>query len=45
MRIGVGRGNWIQIVSGKGWFTIPRLYSPLGCGDGARFGIVCFFNP
>jgi hypothetical protein len=21
--------NWIQTVSGKGWFTILRLYSPL----------------
>ncbi|CRI63653.1 conserved hypothetical protein [Thiocapsa sp. KS1] len=26
---GVGRGNWIQTVPGKGWFTILRLYSPL----------------
>ncbi len=25
---GVGRGNWIQTVPGKGWFTILRLYSP-----------------
>ena len=22
-------GNWIQPAPGKGWFTIPRLYSPL----------------
>ena len=22
-------GNWIQTVSGKKWFTIPRLYGPL----------------
>ena len=26
---GVPRGNWIQTVQGKGWFTILRLYSPL----------------
>ena len=26
---GVPRGNWIQTVSGKGWNTILRLYSPL----------------
>ena len=26
---GVERGNWIQTVPGKGWFTILRLYSPL----------------
>jgi len=26
---GAGRGNWIQTVPGKGWFTILRLYSPL----------------
>jgi hypothetical protein len=26
---GVGRGNWIQTVPGKGWFAILRLYSPL----------------
>ena len=26
---GVKRGNWIQTLSGKGWFTILRLYSPL----------------
>ena len=26
---GVARGNWIQTVPGKGWFTILRLYSPL----------------
>jgi hypothetical protein len=26
---GVQRGNWIQTVPGKGWFTILRLYSPL----------------
>jgi hypothetical protein len=25
----VKRGNWIQTVPGKGWFTILRLYSPL----------------
>ncbi len=23
-------GNWIQTTSNKGWFTILRLYSPLG---------------
>jgi hypothetical protein len=26
---GVERGNWIQTVPGKGWFTLLRLYSPL----------------
>ena len=26
---GVPRGNWIQTVPGKGWFTILRLYGPL----------------
>jgi hypothetical protein len=26
---GVKRGNWIQTVPGKGWFTWLRLYSPL----------------
>jgi hypothetical protein len=26
---GVSRGNWIQTVPGKGWFTILRLYGPL----------------
>lgn len=26
---GVPRGNWIQSVPGKGWFTLLRLYSPL----------------
>jgi hypothetical protein len=26
---GVARGNWIQTIPGKGWFTILRLYSPL----------------
>jgi len=25
---GVKRGNWIQTLPGKGWFTILRLYSP-----------------
>jgi hypothetical protein len=25
----VKRGNWIQTVPGKGWFTLLRLYSPL----------------
>ncbi|MEH2497247.1 hypothetical protein V1294_003726 [Bradyrhizobium sp. AZCC 1678] len=25
----VPRGNWIQTMPGKGWFTILRLYSPL----------------
>jgi len=25
----VKRGNWVQTVPGKGWFTILRLYSPL----------------
>jgi hypothetical protein len=27
--VGVKRGNWIQTMPGKGWFTILRLYSPL----------------
>ena len=26
---GIARGNWIQTIPGKGWFTIIRLYSPL----------------
>lgn len=26
---GVERGNWVQTMPGKGWFTILRLYSPL----------------
>jgi hypothetical protein len=26
---GVARGNWIQTMPGKGWFTLLRLYSPL----------------
>jgi len=26
---GVPRGNWIQTMPGKGWWTILRLYSPL----------------
>ena len=26
---GVVRGNWIQTMPGKGWFTILRLYGPL----------------
>jgi hypothetical protein len=26
---GVRRGNWIQTMPGKGWFTILRFYSPL----------------
>jgi hypothetical protein len=26
---GVKRGNWIQTMPNKGWFTILRLYSPL----------------
>jgi hypothetical protein len=26
---GVARGNWVQTMPGKGWFTILRLYSPL----------------
>ncbi|MEH2624486.1 hypothetical protein V1292_002541 [Bradyrhizobium sp. AZCC 1719] len=26
---GVPRGNWIQTMPNKGWFTILRLYSPL----------------
>jgi hypothetical protein len=25
----VKRGNWIQTVPGKGWWTVLRLYSPL----------------
>jgi len=25
----VKRGNWVQTMPGKGWFTILRLYSPL----------------
>jgi hypothetical protein len=25
---GVARGNWIQSVPGKGWFTVLRLYGP-----------------
>ena len=25
---GVKRGNWIQTMPGKGWFTLLRLYSP-----------------
>jgi hypothetical protein len=25
----VKRGNWIQTMPGKGWFTLLRLYSPL----------------
>jgi hypothetical protein len=25
----VERGNWVQTLPGKGWFTILRLYSPL----------------
>ena len=25
---GVKRGNWIQTIPGKGWFTLLRLYSP-----------------
>jgi hypothetical protein len=25
----VKRGNWIQTMPGKGWFTILRLYSPI----------------
>jgi hypothetical protein len=25
----VKRGNWVQTVPGKGWFTVLRLYSPL----------------
>ena len=27
--VGVGRGNWIQTLPGKGWFVILRLYGPL----------------
>jgi hypothetical protein len=26
---GIKRGNWIQTMPDKGWFTILRLYSPL----------------
>ena len=26
---GVGRGNWVQTVPGKGWFVMLRLYGPL----------------
>jgi len=26
---GVARGNWIQTLPGRGWFTILRLYGPL----------------
>jgi hypothetical protein len=26
---GVARGNWVQTVPGKGWWTVLRLYSPL----------------
>ena len=26
---GIKRGNWIQTMPGKGWFTLLRLYSPL----------------
>ena len=26
---GINRGNWIQSMPGKGYFTILRLYSPL----------------
>ena len=26
---GVGRGNWIQTLPGKGWFVMLRLYGPL----------------
>lgn len=26
---GVKRGNWIQTMPDKGWFTILRLYSPM----------------
>jgi hypothetical protein len=26
---GIDRGNWVQTMPGKGWFTILRLYSPL----------------
>ncbi len=26
---GIGAGNWIQTVPGKGWFVLLRLYSPL----------------
>ena len=32
------RGNWVQTVPGKGWFTILRLHSPLEpfAASGAR---------
>jgi hypothetical protein len=26
---GLKWGDWIQTISGKGWFTLLRLYSPL----------------
>ncbi len=26
---GVGRGNWIQTLPGRGWYVMLRLYSPL----------------
>jgi hypothetical protein len=26
---GVGRGNWIQTIPGRGWFVLLRLYGPL----------------
>ncbi len=26
---GIDRGNWVQTMPGKGWFTIIRFYSPL----------------
>jgi hypothetical protein len=26
---GIGEGNWIATMPGKGWFTLLRLYSPL----------------
>ena len=26
---GVGRGNWVQTLPGRSWFTLLRLYSPL----------------
>ena len=26
---GIKRGNWVQTMPGKGWFTLLRLYSPL----------------
>jgi len=25
----VKRGNWIQTIPGKGWFSLLRLYGPL----------------